>query len=63
MLFPGSAGHGPPWARIEKNTEYIAVYSRLIIHCPTSEVVSEVSKRVSAAERVSEASSAEQANK
>ena len=36
--------------------------SHPIIHCPTSEGVSEVSERVSAAEGASEASSPEQAN-
>ena len=47
------------WARIEKKHR---INSRLIIHCPTSEGVSEVSERVSAAEGASEASSPEQAN-
>ena len=37
-------------------------YSYPIIHCPTSEGVSEVSELVSAAEGASEASSPEQAN-
>jgi len=50
-----------------QNREKHRVNSCLIIHCSTSEGVSEVSerasKRVSAAEGASEASSPEQANK
>ena len=48
----------PLWTRTEKNR----TNNYPIIHCPTSEGVSEVSERASAAEGASEASSPEQAN-
>ena len=46
-----------------ENEKKQRINSLLIIHFPTSEGVSEVSERVSAAEGASEASSLEQANK
>ena len=46
-----------------QNRKKHKINSHLIIHFPTSEGVSEMSEQVSAAERASEVSSVEQANK
>ena len=48
--------HAPLWSKMEKKHRQ---NSQLIIHIPTSEGVSEVSKRVSAAEGASKACSLE----